>query len=200
MLIYLIRHGEKASKKENVMDIALTEKGFRQAERTGVRLVGEHIERIYSSDMTRAVQTAETINRHLKVKHEVRPELREIDMGDCEALGWDVAYAMHPGFREAFTRHEEDVPYPNGESGEDVWARARRVMEEITASGLSRVAVVSHGGTIRAILCGALGFPQARRFFLGNPPEHCGISVLQYEGCQYFLRCFNNFEHLGTVI
>ena len=199
MLLYLIRHGEKASKKENVMDIELTSMGFRQAELVGRRLADERIERIYTSDMIRAVQTAEKINEFLNVPLVIRSNLREIDMGECEALGWEQAYERHPEFKEAFRRHNADVPYPGGESGEDVWNRARQTMEEIEQSGLRRVAVVAHGGTIRSILCGALDIPQARRFFLGNPPEHCGISILEWTNGHYYLRLFNDFAHLGDL-
>ena len=197
MMVYLIRHGEKASKKENVMDIELTTKGIRQAELVARRLADEAIERIYASDMTRAVQTAEKINELLNVSLVIRPNLREIDMGECETLGWEQALARHPDFKMAFERHEADVPYPGGENGEDVWNRALRTIREIEQSGLRRVAVVAHGGTIRSILCGALGLPQARRFFLGNPPEHCGVSMLEFTNAQYYLRLFNDFAHLG---
>ncbi len=197
MLLYLIRHGEKATKTENVMHIELTPKGFRQADLLGNRLAGEGIQRIYSSDMTRALQTAQTINVRLRVPLEVRAGLREIDMGDCDALGWEQAYARHPEFREAFERHEIDMPYPNGESGADVWNRAGQVFMEILEAGLERAAVVAHGGTIRCILCGTLGLPQVRRFFLGNPPEHCGISILQYGNGHYYLQSFNDYTHLG---
>jgi probable phosphoglycerate mutase len=200
LLIYLIRHGEKASKKENVMDIELTPKGFRQAELLGRRLVGSGIERIYASDMARAVQTAVTVNRFLNVPLEIRSFLREIDMGECETLGWEQAYERYPEFKAAFERHEADVPYPGGESGADVWNRARRTLDEIAQSGLRSAAVVAHGGTIRSILCGALGLPQERRFFLGNPPEHCGISILEYSGGQYYLHSFNDCAHLGDCI
>ena len=197
MLIYLIRHGEKAAKKESVMDIELTPKGLRQADLTGERLTREGIQRIYSSDMLRALQTARGINGYLHVPMEVRPGLREIDRGDFDLFDWEQACAKHPEFEETFERHEIDVPYPGGESGADVWNRARPVMEEILGAGLERAAVVAHGGTIRCILSGALGLPQARRFFFGNPPEHCGITILRYECGRCHLQSFNDFAHLG---
>lgn len=77
MNIYLIRHGEKQDDFKNYATMELTEKGFKQANLLGKRLKKYNIERIYSSDMVRAIQTSEEINNYLKVdiKFEIRKPL-----------------------------------------------------------------------------------------------------------------------------
>ena len=52
--------------------------------------------------MTRALQTAEVINNHLNVEIEVRSELREINMGECDIKGWDYVSSHYPDFISEF--------------------------------------------------------------------------------------------------
>jgi broad specificity phosphatase PhoE len=125
MDIYLIRHGEKEDSR-NHESVKLTEKGFRQAELTGMLLESHGIERIYSSNMLRAIQTSEAINRYINTEIEVVPELREIHMGICETEGWDSLEKKYPEYMKEFNRHESDMRYPpDGECGRDAWERQR---------------------------------------------------------------------------
>ena len=61
MKIYLIRHGRQCSKLCNV-NVDLSQEGFRQAALVGERLVKKNIDKVYSSDYLRAVQTAQAAN------------------------------------------------------------------------------------------------------------------------------------------
>jgi broad specificity phosphatase PhoE len=151
MDILLIRHGEcenglQFSAEKNRPDPKLTARGHGQAELLGQRLAGLGIRRIYASDLKRAAETAEIANRHIGVPVETREELREIDMGRLHACTWEDIRAEDPALYDAWQKHEEDLPYPGGETGGDVAARAMKVVDEIVASGLETVAVVTHGG------------------------------------------------------
>lgn len=198
--IYLIRHGEKAEYAGDVAKIKLTEKGVRQADLLGKRLTNARIKLIFSSDMTRAIQTAEEINKYLNVRIEIRSNLKEIDMGECDTQGWDYVFNTYPDFKMQLDKHEVDIKYPNGECGEDVWNRAKKVLFEVVDLGLDNVAIVTHGGTIRSLICGVLNVPQAKRFYFGYPPEHCSISILKYNNNRFFLHTFNDYLHLGEDV
>ena len=200
MNLWLIRHGEKGSVAGEVASIELTGKGRRQADLVGKRLKHEHIDIIFSSTMTRAKQTAFVINKHINVPIEYREALREIDMGECDSKGWEYVRTNYPDFIATFEKREIDVPYPKGECGNDVWIRAGDVIEEIKSLRLENIAIVSHGGTIRAIISGVLRLPQAKRFSLGSPLEHCSISCIQFVNNQYNLHIFNDYFHLGAEI
>ena len=65
MRILLIRHGRQNSPLCNV-DVPLAEEGRRQAELLGERLSGEQIDAVWSSNLIRAVETADIINEKLK--------------------------------------------------------------------------------------------------------------------------------------
>lgn len=199
MNIYLIRHGEKADDDKNHELIELTAKGFRQADLLGLRLKRYSIDKIYASSMKRAIQTAEGINRHLGVEIIIRPELQEINMGACNIGGWANLEKNYPEFIREHEKHEKDLRYPpDGENGGDVWNRASKIIEEIAHSNLENVAVVTHGGVIRATICGLLKISQTRRFYMGNPPQNCSISVIKYDRTnnEFILHSFNDYAHL----
>lgn len=197
MKIYLIRHGEARAAGNNENESMLTPKGLRQADLLGRRLVKYGIEKIYSSDMTRAVQTARTIDGYLKTGIILRRDLREIDMGEC-LNGWDGMEERHPDFMAGFALHDADVPYPGGECGKDVWLRSFRVIDEIIHTDLENVAVVAHGGTICSLISGRLGLGQEKRFFIGAPIENCSISAVRYEkdARRYYVHTVNDYAHL----
>ena len=85
MKIYLIRHGRQSSRLCNV-NADLSEAGFCQAALVGERLFPEKIQAVYSSDLIRAVQTAQAANLYWNAEHIVCPKLREISFGDMEGM------------------------------------------------------------------------------------------------------------------
>ncbi|MBU3157350.1 histidine phosphatase family protein [Clostridium estertheticum] len=201
MNIYFIRHGQKQDDSKNCATMELTKIGFEQANLLGKRLKIYNIERIYSSDMVRAIQTSETINKYLKVDLIVNHELREIDMGEYNDKGLKFIQDNYPNFFKEFSKHTSDLPYPKGECGEDVWKRTQIIVNEIINCGLKNVAVVLHGGIIGVLICGFLGIGQHKRFFLGEPLENCSISIIKYDNKanNYYLQSFNDHSHLEAV-
>lgn len=99
MKIYLIRHGRQCSKLCNV-NVDLSQEGFRQAALVGERLVKKNIDKVYSSDYLRAVQTAQAANLYWNVEHEIDPGLREISFGDMEGLSDKVIAERFADFKK----------------------------------------------------------------------------------------------------
>jgi probable phosphoglycerate mutase len=198
--LFFIRHGEKYICNGDVSSIILTDKGHRQADLVAKRLASYSIDAIYSSTMTRAFQTADAIMKYTQVRIEQREGLKEINMGECDKHGWEYTRLHYPDFIREFEKHDTDMPYPNGECGSDVWKRAMPVLDEIFASDYKNVAIVTHGGTIRSVICGILEIPQEKRFVFGAPPEHCSITHVKYLNERYFIHTFNDYSHLGDEL
>lgn len=201
MEFYLIRHGETPMRsaatynaEKRTVDPPLTERGVGQARLLSLRCADIPFDRIVASDLVRAVNTASILAENQRCAVETDPRLREIDMGELYQKIW----ADFPAERAEFLKHERDVPYPGGECGADVWRRASACLDEIRAGGGNRVAVVCHGGTIRAIACGILRIPQQRRFFFGDPPINCSISIVRFADGDARLHTFNDYAHLGN--
>jgi probable phosphoglycerate mutase len=146
------------------------------------------------------METADIINRYLAVDIIKRPELRDINKGSF-LRGWEFLNEFHPDFSQKFSEHTEDVRYPGGENGEDVLLRSNTVINEILESGCSNAAVMTHMGTIRALICGMIGLRQAQRFLIGTPIEHCSISIINQDkkSGQLCLHTINDYAHLEIL-
>ena len=197
MKLYLIRHGRQCSKLCNV-DVDLSEEGYRQASLLGERLFREKIQAIYCSNLLRAVETAQAANLYLNVELSIRPELREISFGDMEGMTDQDIAGRYQEFKLRQDRMEEDLPYPGGECASDVVRRAAPIFEEMMQSGCERIAVVSHGGVIRAMTAHYLGMPMERWRLLGKGLENCSITQLDWDAGagRFTLERFNDYAHL----
>lgn len=199
MRIYLIRHAKQESKLCND-NSPLCEVGKEQAQLLGKRMETYHIDRVYASDLTRAVETAKIMTEQWKQPLEVciRKELRETDFGELTYQTDDVIKVKYKDFMESRYHVEEDWAYPGGESGKEVFERAMKVMEEIFQSPCKNVAVVTHGGTIRVLLAGLLQGSQKDRLMFGKCMERGGFSELLYDEKtgRITLERFNDFAHL----
>jgi alpha-ribazole phosphatase/probable phosphoglycerate mutase len=134
-------------------DPDLNAQGWAQVERLIAELERHPIERVYTSDLLRAQQTARSIARHFGVECHVRAGLREIHFGRWEGLPWSEIALRDLG--EA-NRWIKEYPHGNFPDGEDMHCFDTRVRREIEfligESGNKPVAVVTHGGVIRAVL------------------------------------------------
>ena len=201
MNIYLIRHGQKQDDSKNCETMGLTQRGFKQANLVGKRLKKYNIERIYSSDMVRAIQTSEEINKYLKVDIIVDHELREIDMGDYTTKGFKYVQENYPDFFKELSNHTSDVSYPNGECGRVVWSRSKKVIEEIVSNSLENVVVVAHGGILRVLINGFLGLNQERKLLFDSPLENCSITLVKYDNKNknFLINYFSDYSHLKDL-
>lgn len=199
MRIYLIRHARQESKLCND-NSPLCEIGKEQARLLGKRMETYHIDRVYASDLMRAVETATIMTEQWKAPLEVciREGLRETDFGELTYQTDDEIKVKYKDFMESRYHVEEDWAYPGGESGKEVFKRAMKVMDEILSSNCKNVAVVTHGGTIRVVLAGLLQGSQKDRLMFGRCMERGGFSELLYDEKtgRITLERFNDFAHL----
>ncbi|SHO51334.1 histidine phosphatase family protein [Anaerocolumna xylanovorans] len=197
MNIYLIRHGRQNSPLCNV-NVELAEEGKRQAELLGRRLEGYRIDALYSSDLIRAVETAGILNKYLDQDHLIREDIREISFGLLEGKSNEEIESEFADFRKEQLLLEKDIPYPGGECGGQVFERAMRTVEEILSSDKSNVAVVTHGGVIRALVSGLLGLDMSKKLLLGVSLENTSITHLVYnkDKNRFYLQRFNDYAHL----
>lgn len=197
MNIYLIRHGRQNSKLCNV-NVPLSKEGRRQAELTGERLKNYGIEAVYSSDLIRAIETADIINEALGVTRVVDARFQESNFGELTGLENNVLKEQYKEFLDKRARMEEDLHYPGGENCEEVFQRAFAALREIAQKGYENVAIVTHGGVIRALFMGIVGADFARWLTYGRQLENCSISEILYDEKQdtYHLERLNDYAHI----
>jgi 2,3-bisphosphoglycerate-dependent phosphoglycerate mutase len=163
MTIYLIRHGETDWNQENRMqgqtDIGLNALGIKQAKSIANGLPST-IDAIVSSDLSRALDTARAIASTHAVTIEVDSSLREIHLGSWEGKTWQEIKANHLDSR-GFP--PSDAPH-GGESLSAFFERSHKAFDSIVDRYRGRdVAIVTHGGVIKMILCSIRGIPIEQR-------------------------------------
>jgi broad specificity phosphatase PhoE len=144
--LLLVRHGETDWNAEGRLqghtDRPLNDHGRRQARALADRLVGDDIVAVYSSDLSRAHETAEIIGERLGLPVVTDPDLRERNWGNWEGL----------------TGAERDRVDHVGEPREEHTARVLRAVQRIAeAHPDERVVVVTHGGSLRRVQLATLG-------------------------------------------
>ncbi len=122
--LYLVRHGELVTSKEwryvGQMDVELNDAGKQQIQKLSSRLSSEQIEMIFSSDLTRTIESAEIIGNKLEIINEPISEFREIDLGVWEGLTLEE---IEESFPEDLVKRSEDIKdfrIINGESFSDL--------------------------------------------------------------------------------
>lgn len=158
--IYLIRHGQTdwniQRRLQGHTDIPLNNQGRKQATALKEVLAPLSIEAFYSSDLIRAFDTAELAKSHPEIPVFKIPGLREASLGDAEGLFFDE---LHFRFPDAYTRWlstgkpNEDFAFPNGESKIQHRQRLQTTLESLFIEiPYSKIAIVTHGGSMRRIL------------------------------------------------
>jgi broad specificity phosphatase PhoE len=141
LTLILTRHGEAAPGDIMLggqLDVMLTPDGRREAEALAGRLAGVRIDRIISSPMLRALETAQTVATGRPV--EVDERLRELDYGRWEGLTYDEIDARDPALRARWDHDPGSTHSPGGESGEDVAARGLSFLVELLEAELATAA------------------------------------------------------------
>lgn len=151
--LILIRHGEtawnRATRIQGHTDISLSPLGLAQAERLAQALADEPLAAIYSSDLSRARQTAEALARVQDLPVRLDAGLRERAFGRFEGLSWDEITEGYPEESARWRRREPDFPVGGGESLTVFSARclgaARRAAAQHPGES---IALVAHGGVL----------------------------------------------------
>lgn len=197
MRLYLVRHGQTAwnanGRAQGHSDIPLDDTGRRQSEQLARNLSRLEIQRILSSDLTRARDTAGPLADAVGRPVEFDPRLRERGFGDWEGRAFrEIAESIaREAERLGVPRHQ--VRAPGGESIEDVWNRLGEIAVELRAAKVPTV-VVTHGGSGALLLARLLGGPieLGKAFRFGNT----AVTELEprFDGT-WFLARYNDTTH-----
>ncbi len=160
--IIVVRHGETEWNREEKFrgraDLALTERGWRQARAMAERLAQWPVAAIHASPLRRAMMTAQAQAQHLGLPVEEVPGLVDIDYGQWQGLSPQEVSQRFPQLYGQWLATPHLVQIPGGESLAQVRERAWRALHEIIAQWREEtVAVVSHMVVCRLLLCAALG-------------------------------------------
>jgi broad specificity phosphatase PhoE len=189
MRLYLIRHGQTEANFNKTHsgwgDVKLTETGRDQAERTGSIIKDISFDKVYCSDLSRAMDT-----RKIALPDgdaELCPLIREVNVGslarrpvvDCIAEYGDEYIQNKKNFNFK--------PY-GGENYDEFCARIREFLSMLEKLNYEKVAAFCHGGFIHHTLDVVTGIRNDKSFFAC---DNCGVTVLEYNGERWRVSIWN---------
>jgi probable phosphoglycerate mutase len=199
--VLLIRHGETAWNRDGRWqghsDVPLSPQGYEQAARLATHLRQESptVRTIYSSDLQRALETARVVAETLDAELVADAMWREIDVGNWSGLlRADIEKRYADDWRRIAAG--EDLPRGGGETFCGFSERIIRALNDLRDRHEGEtIAVVTHGGSIRAALLHVLGLPWSRLrevASIGNT----AINELAWDGSAWFPGRRNLLTHL----
>lgn len=157
--VLCIRHGETdwnaEGRWQGIAPVPLNAAGLEQSAALGRFLArdGLRIAAIYSSDLARAMQTAQAVAGPLGLPVQPDPRLREVDLGQWQGCTKAEVQVWDADNYAAFQADYYNVPPPGGESRVTVRARVRAAFDAITAQHAGQtVALVSHGAALGQLI------------------------------------------------
>ena len=185
MDIYLIRHTRTATETGlcyGQSDVALSP-GFSEELATLQHKLPELTEGciVFSSPLTRCLQLAETLSANVTTDD----RLLELNFGQWEGRRFD---AIEPGILRHWADHFVETAPPDGESFTNLCQRIDNFWQELLQEPHEQVLIVTHAGTIRALLARVLALPLANAFQLCIDP-----------GSVHKLRHKNNYTYIDYL-
>jgi broad specificity phosphatase PhoE len=167
--IVFIRHAETdmAGRFCGHSDPEVNSRGYLQISRLIESLRQEKFSAVYTSDLTRAETTAMTFAQCLGIGYRVRSSLREISFGHWEGLSWDEIEQRDEVYAHRWITEYPHLPAPGGERFDDFENRVLNEVKSLTKlAGGHDIAVVTHAGVLRVVLCALHGCSEERAWEL----------------------------------
>lgn len=202
MLLIPIRHGETEWNTERRemghLDSPLTARGVRQAEAIARRLSLVSVQSLYTSDLGRAVQTAEIIGAATGMPIRLEPGLRERDMGAFQGLTPDEITERFPKQIAEYRRVRFHAEVPGGESAKERSERSVRVLTEIASQHTDQtIVVVTHGGFLTGFLEFVLGLAPGNSWRFKK--QNASFNAFEFGQGKWTLGTWNDVEHLEGI-
>ena len=211
LTVLLTRHGHTdRSEPEQYLGqrlhATLTDRGRRDAAALAERLESVPVDRIISSPLGRAVETATILAARIDADVETDDRLKELDYGEWEGLTVDEIERRFPGQYDLYELNPAMHEVGAGESGQEVAARLSNLIDDLLDWGLADGAadrtcvIVGHSSVNRILLALALGVPLAdyrRRF----DQDWASLTVLRWKDRDSgpLLRLANDQAHIKGV-
>ena len=194
MDLLLVRHGDVDAAPGLCIgqtDVALSASGFTAVQTLAASWTDPPPRFLFTSDLRRAQQSAQVFAARFAIEPLADERLREVNLGDWDGKRWDEVARSDAARYRHWADNWVIQPAPQGESFSDLLRRAGAWLSAVLGSTAENdtVLAVAHAGSIRALLCHALGLPAARAFTLNV--NHAEASHVRWRAGQFELLRLN---------
>lgn len=182
--LFLIRHGNTLDEEtgkvyKGRIDIPLSQTGVLRMERAGAFLAAFPMDRIFTSTLSRSVESGKLVAKQQNLEIEIEPAFDEVGFGVWEGLTFDEIRTRYPEEHARWIEDPGTYPPPEGESFDTAQKRSMNKLGEIMEECKGRtVAVVAHAGILRIMIFSLLNMKLSRLFRIGQ--DYGAINIIDF--------------------
>ena len=201
MQILLVRHGETKWNRElvfrGIRDIELSQRGRRQAELLAKHLKNFRIDAIFSSPLSRAVQTAQPSAEALGLTVEPEEAINDLNFGLWTGLSCDEVMEKYPQQFEKWRSNPLDMDFPEGDKVREARIRSFEWLKEISRGEYGTIALVTHKVILKLLVLSILDAPE--RAYWQIQFGTCSVSSLNTKDGMFEISYLNDMHHYDEL-
>ena len=201
-LVIVVRHGETkwnvTRQLQGRKNSNLTENGIKQAVLTAEALKNKSFDFLYTSDLRRALETTEIINKYHQLEIHIDESLAERNFGVIEGLKQDEMIEKYPEVFTRYMKREEEYQIPDGESLISFYNRVKKGLNAIANSHTGkRILIVTHGGVLDCMMRMVFNYPLSapRSFSIYN----ASVNRFSVTDATWFLEEWGEISHQESM-
>lgn len=198
--IMLIRHGitdwNLEGKVQGQSDTQLASDGIYQARMLIAHFPFETVDAVYSSDLQRAMRTADFISNKFNLETIPVKEMREINFGNWEGRSFENIAKEEPTEFKKFFVQPDMLMFKGGESFAELQSRVMLSLKKIVrlTGDDKQIVIVTHGAVIRVIIAAILEMPIRKIWSIQQ--SNTSVNILRYDNDSYSIELLNSINHL----
>ena len=200
--VYLVRHGQTAWNVGEIFrgraDIPLDETGKREVHLAGETLRDETLHAVYSSPLSRSMETAENIAKFHDISVTPLDAIIDISYGEWEGLGNQEVQQKYPDLHALWLTEPHKVLFPGGESLDEVRSRTMAALEDLLVKHQEEnFALVAHRVPNKVICCALMGLDNSH--FWRIQQDTASTNLFVYRNGQWIISYLNDTSYLKSL-
>ena len=200
--VYLVRHGQTAWNVGEIFrgrtDIPLDEIGKQEVHLAGEALKDESLHAVYSSPLSRSMETAENIAKFHSLSVTPLDAIIDISYGEWEGSGNQEIQSKYPELYALWMNEPHKVQFPGGESLAEVQSRTMGALDELVAKHKDEnIVLVAHRVPNKVICCTLLGLDNSH--FWRIQQDTASTNLFTYRKGQWIISFLNDTSYLRSL-
>ena len=200
----IVRHGESKANEKGLFvghtDCALSKRGLLQVEKTADYIVSKwEIDKIYSSDLRRAYNTALPVSKRCGIEIIPDKRLREIFGGDWEGVVYADLFEKFPEDRTLWKTDVANSRCTNGESVREVAKRINDALVEIGEENFGKTVLIATHATPIGCMLGLWKFHDIEKMKDIRWVSNASVTVAEYENGSFTVTSVDENSHLQNI-
>jgi len=200
--VYLVRHGQTAWNVGEIFrgraDIPLDETGKQEVHLAGEALKDETLHAVYSSPLSRSIETAENIAKFHNIPVTPFDAIIDISYGEWEGLENQEVKKKYPELHALWQREPHKIKFPGGESLDEVRFRTVKGLEDLLAKHKNEnFVLVAHRVPNKVICCALLGLDNSH--FWRIQQDTASTNLFIYRDGQWIIAFLNDTSYLKPL-